>query len=67
MPQAVVGTIDHTVDAANSEWDLNNTKIIPVPADGLCMYHCVCTPLETQTGWKTGIHLVRPWTGNEKG
>ena len=41
LPQTVMGTIDHTADAANREWDLSNTKIIPVPADGLCMYHCV--------------------------
>ena len=25
----------------NTEWDIHNAKIIAVPADGLCMYHCV--------------------------
>ena len=28
-------------DGTYTEWDIRNAKIIPVPADGLCMYHCV--------------------------
>ena len=28
-------------DGPYTEWDIRNAKIIPVPADGLCMYHCV--------------------------
>ena len=34
-------TISDTPEATNSEWDIRSAKIIPVPADGLCMYHCV--------------------------
>ena len=33
--------ISDTPEAINSEWDIRSAKIIPVPADGLCMYHCV--------------------------
>ena len=25
----------------DAEWDIHSAKIIKVPADGLCMYHCV--------------------------
>ena len=32
----------HTEDAKN-EWDKRNEKNIPVPAGGLCMYHCAST------------------------
>ena len=28
-------------EATNNEWDIRSAKIITVPADGLCMYHCV--------------------------
>ena len=28
-------------EAMNAEWDIHSAKIILVPADGLCMYHCV--------------------------
>ena len=34
-------TKSSTPDATNTEWDICNAKIIQVPADGLCMYHCV--------------------------
>ena len=33
--------ISDTREAINSEWDIRGAKIITVPADGLCMYHCV--------------------------
>ena len=25
----------------NADWDIHSAKIIQVPADGLCMHHCV--------------------------
>ena len=41
QPPTIVYIIDYTPGTANSEWDISSAKIIPVPADGLCMYHCV--------------------------
>ena len=33
--------IEHNNAETITEWDIHSAKIIPVPADGLCMYHCV--------------------------
>ena len=41
QPQTISDTSDHTPEVENGVWDIRNAKIIPVPPDGLCMYHCV--------------------------
>ena len=66
QPQTIVDIIDYTPGTANNEWDISSAKIIPVPADGLCMYYCVHAAGD-QIGWEIDTHPVRPMTGNEKG
>ena len=33
--------VDSFLKPKSEEWDIYRARIIPVPADGLCMYHCV--------------------------
>ena len=41
QPQTISDTSDHPPEVKKGLWDIRNAKIIPVPPDGLCMYHCV--------------------------
>ena len=41
QPQTISDTSDHTPEVKKGVRDIRNAKIIPVPPDGLCMYHCV--------------------------
>ena len=40
-PKQVTSATGHKAQSADNGTESMNTKIIPVPPDGLCMYHCV--------------------------